>query len=157
LINPNTANDVAKEYEDKIKWIKDGYESKLKTIEAETIDRCLSVVEAKDYAPNSERINIDSDNLSGLEKYRNLIDELSKRIKELESDLVHKTAECNEVIRRCADAESRVMELASKLEDVRDYFDQRADADAVGDPFEFKPNEEMRMLTEINKVIRKTR
>ena len=37
MINPNTANDVAKEYEDKIKWIKDGYESKLKTIEAETI------------------------------------------------------------------------------------------------------------------------
>ena len=49
MINPNTANDVAKEYEDKIKWIKDGYESKLKTIEAETIEKARLYVDSPEF------------------------------------------------------------------------------------------------------------
>lgn len=41
---------------------------------------------------------------------------------------------------------SRVDVLEKALRECEEYFEQRSDADSVGDPSRFFPNEEMKML-----------
>ena len=48
-------------------------------------------------------------------------------------------------------------DLVGILEDVREYFADCADADAEGDPMEFKPNKEMTILTEIEQALAKAK
>lgn len=44
--------------------------------------------------------------------------------------------------------------LVEALNQCREYFDGRADADCEGDPLEFVPNREMRILAEIDAALR---
>lgn len=50
----------------------------------------------------------------------------------------------------------QLVAVAEALDEVEGYFEQRQDADCVGDPPRFVPNEEMRLLTLI-KQARNTR
>lgn len=45
-----------------------------------------------------------------------------------------------------------ILDLADVLDEVEDYFEQRQDADCVGDPAQFVPNEEMRLLMMIRRA-----
>lgn len=44
--------------------------------------------------------------------------------------------------------------MSAALHEIREYFEQRADADCDGDPAEYRPNLEMRMLAEVETVER---
>ena len=49
---------------------------------------------------------------------------------------------------------SDVYRLRAVLEECREYFDSRADADYQGEESDYIPNEEMRLLVEIDEVLK---
>ena len=64
-------------------------------------------------------------------------------------------------LKRLSAEADRAMEVRSELlgliEELREYFDQRADADYQGEEDGFVGNDEMKMLTEIDSVLERHR
>lgn len=48
---------------------------------------------------------------------------------------------------------AKVARLVEALDDCEDYFDNRADADCEGDPLQFVPNKEMRLLSQVREAL----